>query len=1014
MLPDIGTIRPWTDPEITEIGRLRMHAPINGMPRQDLDGPWAFALFDTPDEVGPDAIGGAPPTKEVAVPGSWTMQDVGDLPHYTNVQMPFPGPPPGLPDRNPTGVYRRSFTITKAWLADQVVLHIGGAESVHAVYLNGAFAGYGTDSRLPSEYDITSHLRAGRNEIAIVVIRYSALSYVEDQDQWWMAGLHRSVFIEARPKVHIGDIVARTSFDPATGSGTVDLETAVVFVAPPAHGWLVRATLSAPNGRRIGKPIDATVPSDFTSAYRFTGHTARVAWQLPKATPWSAEHPDLYEISVELMSPSGLAVHRATQRIGVRSVEVRDRQLLVNGQPIWIFGVNRHDHHPDRGKAITVDDMRADLTAMRAHNISAIRTSHYPNDAAFYDLCDELGFYLVDEANIESHAYNTSICNDPRYRSAFVARGARMVERDRNHPSILLWSLGNESGYGANHDALAGWIRRTDPGRPLHYEGAVFHGDGTLGAPAAQGAHWVDGGLLASDIVCPMYATIESIRAYGETGRGTRPLILCEYSHAMGNSNGSLADYWQVITTTPGLQGGFIWEWKDHGLRRIGADGRPRLAYGGDFGDQPNDGNFVADGLVSADVAPHPAMHEVAWVYRPVATELAGRRARPRLRIHNRQSFCGLERLAATWEMWVGDRLAASGKLARAHVGPHSSLDVDLPCTVPAGAEQVLLTVRWALRTNTWFAQAGHVVAVDQVTLRIAAATRIRSPRRGSEGPSVLDELLVSPVELTLWRAPVDNDGFKLMPELGSRLRVGGGGLTAWLRLGLDVRPADELVSHSMTRAVDDDRRSVVYRHVIDVPEALADLPRVGVQFTLPGRFTNLAWFGRGPHENYPDRRSSASIGRWAGVPDEPPYLVPQEFGLRCDCSWLECIDVMSGERLRIEALRPSTLHMSAINYSAADLTAAANDADLVARDEIVVHVDVAHRGLGTASCGPDVRPEYRIGAGRYDFAYRLVAFADAETSSHLGQACLSVRREVGKRDVAQVVRDVRQHPARS
>ena len=973
MLPDIGRIRPWTDPSIIEINRLRMHAPIDGVRRRSLDGSWSFALFDNPDDVDADAITGPASSRVVTVPGNWTLQGVGDLPHYTNVQMPFPGPPPALPERNPTGVYRRAFTVPANWLGGQVVLHIAGAESVHAVYVNGEFAGYGTDSRLPSEYDVTAHVRAGENTIAIVVIRFSAMSYVEDQDQWWMAGLHRSVFVEARPLVHIGDIVATTAYDASSGSGAVDVATTVDFVSTPTRGYKVRSTLVGPNGRRVGKAVESPVPSNFAAAYRFTGHVARAAWQIPAAKPWSAERPDRYTITVELLAPTGAVVHTAHQRVGVRSVSIRDRQLLVNGQPVWIFGVNRHDHHPDRGKAVTVDDMRADLVAMRAHNIVAVRTSHYPNDTAFYDLCDELGFYVIDEANIESHAYNTSICTDPRYRSAFVARGSRMVERDRNHPSIIMWSLGNESGYGVNHDALAGWIRRTDPSRPLHYEGATFHGDGLpTDPPAAADAHWVDGGLHATDVVCPMYPEIEAIRRYGLDPHGTRPLIMCEYSHAMGNSNGSLADYWETITTTPGLQGGFIWEWKDHGLRQIGADGRTRLAYGGNFADTPNDGNFVADGLVSADLEPHPAMTEVAWVHRPVVTEVIGRGAKRSLRIHNRQSFTGLDAFVGTWELWSRDVLTASGRLPRYSVAPHGSADVPLPCAVPTGDGDVFFTVRWALRAPAWFAPAGHVVAIDQDVLRTATGRRPRLPRTNDRRRSPIDDLLVSPIELTLWRAPVDNDGFKLMPELDARRRAGSGGLLDWTRAGIDSRPADSLVEHTVRRIVDEADASVFEHHVVVVPDELADLPRVGVQFSLPGRFSALRWFGLGPHENYPDRRASATVGVWTGAPDTPPYLVPQEFGLRCDCRWLECIDERTGERIRIEAVLPNALHMSATNYTAADLTAAVNQADLVARDALVVHLDVAHRGLGTASCGPDVLPEYRIPAGRFEFAFRI------------------------------------------
>jgi len=941
--------------------------------RKSLDGQWAFELFDSPELVPDDAVTGSTPTgtRTVAVPGNWTVQNVGDHPHYTNVQMPFDGPPPQLPDRNPTGVYRRSFTTDRAWKRHRVVLHIGGAESVHAVYLNDQFVGYGTDSRLPSEYDITDAVVSGSNHLAIVVMRYSALSYVEDQDQWWMAGLHRSVHIEARTPVHIADVRCHADLDVATGTGSLDVTTDVAFTAVPEAGHQVRATLLAPNGKRIGPPSVLPVPHQYAVPYVFRGFLTHHQFTVPRVQPWSAETPVRYTVEIELLGADGSVLERTQQRIGFRHVEIRQRQLLVNGRPVWIFGVNRHDHHPERGKAVTVDDMRADLLTMRAHNITAVRTSHYPNDSSFYDLCDELGFYVVDEANIESHGYNTSLCHDSRWLSAWVARGSRMVQRDRNHPSIIVWSLGNESGYGANHDALAGWIRRADPSRPLHYEGTMLH------------KGWVDGGMAASDLVCPMYPTIDAIRQYGEAGVGTRPLIMCEYSHAMGNSNGSLADYWSVITTTPGLQGGFIWEWKDHGIRQVLTDGTVRLAYGGQFGDEPNDCNFVADGLVDSDGVPHPAMREVAWVYRPVTVTRSSRGA---LVISNRQSFTDLRGLRATWELLVDGVVQRSGRLTLPAVAPHSSATVALPCAVPASGE-VHLTVRFHSAAEQPWAPKGHLVAWDQVQLRAARKRRTVTAPVVDGGARPIDRTLVAPVTLTLWRAATDNDGFKLMPDLSKRLGVGGQALVRWQEAGVDRLPAEELVQHTWTRREVDG--GVEYHHDVTVPAALADLGRVGVQFALPSRFRQLRWFGRGPGENYPDRHAGSPLGIWTGAPDESPYLVPQEFGLRTDCRWFECIDPAKGHTLRVDVLSatvpvgsttsptghapvPAVMHCSATHFTADDLFGATTHTELSPRRELIVHLDAAHRGVGTASCGPDVLPQYRLAAGLYRFAYRL------------------------------------------
>ncbi len=970
--------RPWTDPNAVSIDRLPMRMPTTAFASvaaaraadrtaspwfRELNGVWSLRLFDDADAVPAGVVGAAVDVttsawKRVAVPGNWTMQDTGDLPHYTNVQMPFPGPPPRLPDHNPTGVYRRTFQVPAGWLRDRrVIVHIGGAESVHTVFVNGAFAGYGTDSRLASEYDITRFVVAGANTIAVVVSRYSAQSYVEDQDQWWMAGLHREVYIESRPLVRLDNLRCDADLDVESGTGHLKVTSTVRFEIQPTKGWTVRMSLETLGGRRVGKPVVATVPHAFERPYVFTGHDAVASFEVQRVAAWSAEHPSRYRVVAELVDPVGAVAEVHAQMVGFRHVEVRHRQVLVNGQPIWFFGVNRHDHHPIRGKAVTVDDMRADLLVMKQHNVNAVRTSHYPNDPRFLDLCDELGMYVVDECNIESHAYNTSLCNDDRYLATWLARGSRMVRRDVNHPSIIMWSLGNESGYGTNHDALAGWIRRHDPSRLLHYEGAIFH-DG-----------WADGGRLASDVVCPMYAPIAAVEAYGRDNLGDRPLILCEYSHAMGNSNGSLADYWSVITSTPGLQGGFLWEWKDHGLVQRNPAGGTRFAYGGLFGDMPNDCNFVADGLVSADLVPHPAMREVLWVHRPV-TVTAG--AKPRtVTVTNRQSFSDLGALRGEWELRVDGDLVDRGELSGLDIGPHQSRSIPVPCAPPATPGVVHLTVRWTTRRATPWAPAGHLVSWDQVELR--AGKRLKRPKlRGHrDGPlTAVERLLETPITPNLWRAATDNDGFKLMPELAARIRVGGSALGRWQDAGVDVRPADELVTHTVERIVESET-CVVFRHVVDVPDELADLPRVGVIFALPAGFEHLRWFGRGPHENYPDRQSSAMLSTFESTVDVSPYLVPQEFGLRTDCRWFEFSDGR-GRTVRVDVLGDAPMHCSATHHTPADLFAATHDSELRARRQLVVCLDVAHRGLGTASCGPDVLPEYRIGSGRFEFSYRL------------------------------------------
>ena len=764
-------------------------------------------------------------------------------------------------------------------------------------------------------------------------------------------GLHREVRIEARAATSVTAVDCDAAYNHISGGGTLHVRATVGGAEPPGAGWKVRTSIETLRRKHLAKPVTDTVPHAFATPYVFHGHHVDTTFDLADVEPWSAEAPTRHRVLVELIDPDGTVTEVHTQLVGFRSIEIAERQFKVNGRPVWFFGVNRHDHHPVRGKAVTVGDLRDDLLAMRRHNITAVRTAHYPNDARLLDLADEIGLYVIDEANVESHAYNTSLCDDPAYRSAWVERVARMVDRDHNHPSIVMWSLGNEAGHGDNHEAAAGWVRAADPTRPLHYEGAVFH-DG-----------WLDGGRASSDVVCPMYPPIADIVAYGNNPQGDRPLIMCEYTHAMGNSNGSLADYWDAITSTPGLQGGFIWEWKDHGITTILPNGKRGFAYGGQFGEQIHDGNFVADGIMSADLVPHPAIREVEWVYRPVTVAAVGR---SKLVITNRRSFTDLADLDATWELTVGGEVRASGRLD-VEVGPRETTTVAMPCALPTEPD-AHLSVWWSQRSATPWAPKGHLVAWDQVELRAPKRVQVKDlPPSAAEG---FDLASIRPVA-SIFRAPVDNDGFKLMPELTERHGIGGQALRHWQQAGIDRRPADELVDHTHRVEATDDG-SVIHRHTIVIPDDYADLGRVGASFELPAGFDRLRWFGRGPDENYPDRNRGSVLGVWESAPDTPPYLVPQDFGLRTDCRWFEFIRSATGETIRLDVLTPTSLHVSATNYDDATLYAAAHETDIEPGRTLVVHVDVADRGVGTATCGPDVLPQYEIPTGSRAFAYRL------------------------------------------
>ena len=485
--PLFGGWQPWADPEAVSHTRLPMRTPTVAHPTADgarrgrredspwwlsLDGQWRAQRWQHPQEVPASAVDPGEDTsswRTVSVPGNWTLQGLGDLPHYTNIVMPWEGVPPDLPDAIPTVVHRRNMEIPATWSGCRIILHVGGAESVHGVWVNGRFAGWGSDSRLASEYDVTDLVTTGDNEVAIVVCRWSAQCYLEDQDQWWMAGLHREVFVTARAPVHLDDVRVDATIDQSTlrgttakGKVTLDIRLGVAPGTVLARGWSVRWVLEDAAGVQTGAARSCPVRSD-TSAYLFQGYGVRDEWVPGRVGTWSAESPVLHTVLVTLVDPRGNDVETVAVRTGFRSVEIRDRSLLVNGRRVIIRGVNRHDHSPVNGKAVTVDEMRADLLAMKRHNVNAVRCAHYPNDPRLLDMCDELGLYVVDEANAESHAFNTSLWRDPRFRTSWMSRVSRMVERDRNHPSVIIWSLGNEAGYGPVHDAAAAGVRASDP-----------------------------------------------------------------------------------------------------------------------------------------------------------------------------------------------------------------------------------------------------------------------------------------------------------------------------------------------------------------------------------------------------------------------------------------------------------------------------------------------------------------------------------------------------------------------
>ncbi|ONK09374.1 glycoside hydrolase family 2 TIM barrel-domain containing protein [Streptomyces sp. MP131-18] len=933
--------------------------------RLALNGTWAFRLSGTAEEAdtgftadGADTAGWS----EVTVPGHWVLQGHG-APAYTNVRYPFPVDPPRVPTENPTGDHRRVFDLPADWPADgESVLRFEGVESAARVWLNGEELGTFQGSRLPHEFAVGALLRPTGNVLAVRVHQWSAGSYLEDQDMWWLPGIFREVTLLHRPRQAPADFFVHAGYDHTTGRGTLRVD-------------------AEPGGR-------VTVPE--LGVDLATGEETAVPVQ-----PWTAEIPRLY--NAELAT----AGERIPLRIGFRTVGIENGVFKANGRRILFRGVNRHEFHPQAGRAVDEATMRQDILLMKQHNINAVRTSHYPPHPAFLDLCDELGLWVIDECDLETHGFcffpdwRGNPVDDERFTPALLDRARRMVERDKNHPSVVIWSLGNECGAGAGLGAMARWIRDRDPSRPIHYENDSDYPD--------------------SDFYSRMYASHEEVERIGrreeppladpelDAHRRSLPFLLCEYAHAMGNGPGGLSEYQRLFETYERLQGGFVWEWIDHGLPKQTPDGRTYFGYGGDFGEELHDGNFVCDGLLFPDRTPSPGLIEFKKVIEPV--RITGDAGAGTVTVTNGHDFADTSHLAFEWVHEVEGERLAEGRLNVPPLAPGESADVKLP-PAPGGTDggEAVRTVRAVLARDTAWAAEGHVVAWGQVTAggaeprRAPAAPAVPGRRAGNRidlGPASFDaahgRLLrlggLTPAQaprLDVWRAPTDND-------LGASWQEDARYGMRWRELGLDrmrhridgvdlagdaltvrtrVAPAGEelgLRADYRWTATDDE----LWLTVSVTPDSAwpCPLPRLGLRLGLPAAFSQAAWYGGGPGEAYPDTRAASRLGRYASTVDalQTPYVRPQENGARADVRWAELRDG-DGHGLRMTA-GSAPFWFTARRWTSEQLDAAEHTTDLAPGDTVWVNLDHGQHGIGSQSCGPGPLPQYYLHAGTAEFS---------------------------------------------
>ena len=992
---------------------------------QSLNGPWKFFWVTKPDEVPADffkAAFDASRWKEIAVPSNWEFQGYG-TPIYVNssyewVKPPAQPDPPRIPhDYNPTGCYRKTFNIPPAWKDKEIFVHFGAVKSAFYVWVNGRYIGYSEDSKTPAEWDITTFVQPGSNVIALKVLRWSDGSYLECQDFWRISGIERDVALIATPRVRIRDFWAVAGLDEAYRGGTLAVTVDLKNTMPSLKAGTAAVEMKLWD--ESGNPL--VVEAKFLDMNKRT--EGMIRFDAPVAAPkrWTAETPTLYPLVLTLKDKEGKIVESVGTRVGFRRVEIVDGILLVNGKRILLKGVNRHEHDPYTAHVISEESMRRDIQLMKLNNINAVRTCHYPNDPRWYELCDIYGIYLIDEANIESHGMgygDKSLAKNPDWGPAHLDRTIRMVERDKNHPSVIIWSLGNEAGDGVNFEATSAWIHGRDKTRPVHYE------------RAERRPH--------TDIVCPMYARIEELEAYA-LKKQTRPLILCEYAHAMGNSTGNLQDYWDVIEKYDHLQGAFIWDWVDQGYAKKNEKGEIFWAYGGDYGppETPTDRNFCCNGLVGPDRAPHPGLREVAKVYQNVKFRRAGGSpGRRSVEVVNNYLFTDLNRFALQWEYLAdGREVVAAGKIENLQVAPGESkiYDLTVPDKEPQPGVGYFLNLNLVTASDEPLVPKGYVQAREQfedliiTTSPPADKSALSALKLSEDEKKALVEgagfavtfdkgsgnltaftfqgkdLLLSGPEPNFWRAPTDNDFGNRMDKRCAAWRKAGDNrkLEKFEVRRLGPAEIETLAVYSLADVQSAYRLRyrvlgsgdiIVEAKLTPMARTSPEIPRLGLKMSLPAPLQSVRWFGRGPHENYIDRKSSAFVRVW----DKDfyydkiiPYVSIQEYGNRSDVRWLAVTDKDGAGLL---AVGVPQFDFSVLPYTTEDLTQEKrgdkHPADIAARDFLTLDIDYGQMGVGgDDSWGAQPHPQYQLRAREYEFRFRLRPLAKGDDPSALSKA---------------------------
>lgn len=1094
----------WENPEIFGINKLAPHAYFIPFQNQEaavslnvgisdryqlLNGQWDFKLYNNPDDTPEGFVSPDYDTRDwdsIPVPSNWQLEGYG-MPIYANISMPFESKPPSVPhEGNETGLYRHEFEVDPSWIKDKTILAFEGVQSAFYVWVNGMNVGYSQGSMTTAEFDVTPYIKTGKNLLAVKVIRWSDGSYMENQDFWRLSGIYRDVYLHRKPKTYIENFQIETNLDVTYENAELNIEVVLQDTANSFEGKIQFLLLDI-DGKEI---VNRTTTFDQA--------TVQVNFPIQKPKKWTAETPSLYTLILNLEAKNG-SVESIAKKIGFREVEIKNGQVLVNGVAPLFKGVNRHEFDPYKGRALNESSMIQDIKLMKQYNFNAVRASHYPNQIRWYELCDEYGLYVMDEANLESHDlwfnYNLSPVKFPEWKNAIVARGVAMAERDKNFASVVMWSLGNEAGYGPNVDAMGKAIRDLDhSNRPIHYEsrdigiGIKELQEGTLLDKIKGGMMLMEkmGSPANQEIGSSMYPMPDKAQenALADT---LRPYIICEYAHAQGNSTGHFKQFWDIFEKNPTMQGGFIWDWVDQGLAKKDKNRNEYYAYGGDFGDEIGDANFCINGLVFPDRTPHPALEEVKKVQQFVKINVVDIKTGT-FKISNHYFHQNLDFAQIQWSLTASGKIVKNGLLEVETVSPGESFTIQIPFDQKAfeKTKDYHLMISMVLKDGQNWAGAGHEIAWEQFTLTEAEEEQ-SIPAKGNAIKKVESEngitfendvfkvgfnpengllenyhksgklLFVQGPKPNLWRAPTDNDrGLPAIPFMVFNA-------THWLNMGLDqMRPY--VTKYSITELSDNEflikvkgklkspttsftyvttytllgNGSINTDHTLTPPKifsamakmaffgglvgalimlfillliqkkvkrklirfllmlipillflaslgatsfgakdyfTMKPLAKVGMQLLLPKETQNIQWYGRGPIENYPDRKTGSKIGVYSSTVEEQyvPYIRPQENGNKSDVQWVKMSD-SSESGLVIEG---KDLNISAHNYSLQNLTEATHTNDIVKADYVTLNIDYKTSGLGGSSFMYNFMDEYLLKDKEYSYSFWLKPIMD-------------------------------------